>query len=192
MATKKTKATPAQLRALAKGRAALKAKRSGKTVRRVKKNPLKAGHSEATISANISKLSGEGMAQKQAVAAALRSARTAWRKTHPTGAYPDRLKLRRPATRAAARKTPRKKATYSRARAALRNPKSLNERMSLNKRMVAPTLYVLTVGNRYFDGGGFTGTVTRAARYRSLDQARMIARRVANVTNKQVAIRKAK
>lgn len=52
------------------------------------RNPIKAGYSKATVSANIEKLMHEGRKQKQAIAIAIHSARQHYRKKYPRGAYP--------------------------------------------------------------------------------------------------------
>lgn len=134
----KRKATPAQLRALAKGRRALALKR--------KNGGAKRGPAKTTV-------------------------------RKPT------------ARKSTARKTTARKTTYARARKVLRNPARAK---SLNARLTHGTEHVITVNGRYFEGAGFTSSVQRAARYHSLDQARIIAQKVADVTKKTVAIKKVK
>jgi hypothetical protein len=57
-----------------------------------KRNPLARGYSRATVSANIARLRREGMPAERAAAAALRSARQAWRARHKTGPFPAHLR----------------------------------------------------------------------------------------------------
>ncbi len=194
-------ATPAQLRALAKGRAALKAKRRGKTTRR--KNPLKNGYSRRTISENVSRLTREGMTPGRATAAAMRSARSAYRAKHPRGAYPSHLALTRntrkrnpgPPTRGAVmardlpgitRKAGARRATQQKVakKTLARYPKPKNQ----GGFRTNPSEYVLKNGSGYFNGAGFTRTKTGAAHYRSKKAAESIGRRIANATGKPVSV----
>ena len=55
-------------------------------------NPVKAGYSIPTVQQNARKLMDEGRTQKEAVAIALKSARLSYRKAHPKGPFPERLK----------------------------------------------------------------------------------------------------
>lgn len=194
----KRKATPAQLRALAKGRAALKKSRGRK------KNPLKAGYSRATVSANVSKLTREGMTPGRATAAALRSARQSYRARHPRGAFPSHIALTRnprrrknpgPPTRGAVmakdlpgltRGTTQRRATQQKVatKTLRRYPKPKGQ----GGFRTNPREYVLKNGSGYFNGAGFTRTKTGAAHYRTRKAAESIGRKIANATGNPVKL----
>ena len=195
----KRKATPAQLRALAKGRAALKKKRARRH------NPLKGGYSRATVSANVSRLRREGMTPGRATAAAMRSARSAYRVKHPRGAFPSHLALTRnprkrrrnpgPPTRGAVmardlpgltRSVTRRRATQQTvaAKSLKRYPKPKNQGGFRNN----PRQYVLKNGNGYFTGAGFSRAKNGAARYSTQKAAATIGRRIANATGQPVKV----
>ena len=53
--------------------------------------PLIQGHTKASIHTNIQREVRAGRPRKQAVAIALGTARTAWRKTHKKGRFPKHL-----------------------------------------------------------------------------------------------------
>jgi hypothetical protein len=69
----------------------IKAPRRARRARRAS-NPLKSGYSKSTVNANIAQLLREGRPRSQASAAALRSARAAWKVKHGRKALPAHLK----------------------------------------------------------------------------------------------------
>jgi hypothetical protein len=54
--------------------------------------PLRSGSSESVLRANIAEEVRSGRSAEQAVAMSLRSARKAWRRSHPTGPFPHHLR----------------------------------------------------------------------------------------------------
>lgn len=182
MATKKRTPSPAQLRALARGRAKLKAaRRRGETPKRKKArkaNPLKAGYSVATVSGNIAKLRREGYSASRASAAALRSARASYRMKHSRGAFPSHLAMTR---------TPRRNPTPSLMRqSTLRS--DLKAGTTQTRRKTNPPHYVLSNGKNYFDGASWVTSKGDAAQYLTQRKAAQIGRVLADMTNKPVQV----
>jgi len=66
---------------------------AGRRRKKVKRkvNPLRQGYSRATVQKNVAEMKRKGYPEAQAVAAALRSARAAYRKKHPRGGFPAHL-----------------------------------------------------------------------------------------------------
>lgn len=106
-----------------------------------KSNPLARGHSKATVSKNVARLRREGRPAGVAAAAALRSARTAWRKGHPRGAFPGHLQTQ--AERAGRtnphKAPPKKKAAPKRPGPKKRAPKKAAPKRKPNPRKKAIT-----------------------------------------------------
>lgn len=189
--------TAKQKAALAKGRAALK--RAQKARR--KSNPLKNGYSAATVSDNIAKLRREGYPAARASAAALRSARNAWRVKHPKGAYPDHLKTKRkrnpgPPTRGAvmvkdlpgltAGTAGRQATQQSVAKRVLkRYPQTTTRQQGFRTN---PPHYCIKCDKGYFDGAGFSTTKNGAAQYMTKQKAATIGQKIADKTGKPVAV----
>lgn len=195
----KRKLSAKQKAALAKGRAALKKSRARK------KNPLKAGYSRATVSANVSKLTREGMTPGRATAAALRSARQSYRVRHPRGAFPSHIALtRNPRKRKRNPGPPTRGAVMARDLPALE--RSVGARRSTQQTVAKKTLkryprpknqggfrnnprqYVLKNGHGYFTGAGFSRAKNGAARYTTQKAAATIGRRLANATGQPVKV----
>ena len=88
-----------------------------------RKNPLRKGYSQTTVSANIAQLRREGYSEAQAAAIALRSARAAWRKKSPRGGFPKHLETRAERSGQAKRKTTRKRNPKRTAKAKKKNPR---------------------------------------------------------------------
>ena len=88
-----------------------KAKALAKMGEGIPTNPVKPGYSIPTVQHNARGLMNEGRTQKEAVAIALKSARLSYRKAHPKGPFPTRLKN----TKAPCNQPKRKKQSKGRA-----------------------------------------------------------------------------
>ena len=88
-----------------------------------KPNPLRQGYSRATVAANVAEMKRKGYPERQAVAAAMRSARASWRKKNPRGGYPAHLQT-------AAERRGKKRTTTKRKR----NPKKKRVVVAIRKK----------------------------------------------------------
>ena len=116
----------------------------------------------------------------------LKKARAALAKKRKAGTVKKRTRQNPTHRKASKAKTPKKRTrqntprrTTAKARRVIRSGRSTRPSQE----------HVIMVNDRYFEGAGFTDNVKRAARYHSLDQAKIIAQRVADVTKKQTAIK---
>lgn len=187
----KRKMSDAQRKALARGRAKLKAmRRRGETPKRKttrRTNPLKNGYSRTTVSDNIARLQREGMPAGRASAAALRNARNAWRKSHPRGAYPTHLK---PRGKAPSRRRNPIDPALMRTKMLTSDFKSGRARPRVG-RTPNPPHYVIRTANgavKYFDGAGWVTGKNNAAQFITKAKASQIGHKVANATGKAVYV----
>lgn len=201
----KRKLSPAQLEALRRGRAKLAGKRQ-RTKRARKPNPLKAGYSTRTVSANVSELVRSGRTQGQATRIALDSARKSYRAKHPRGAFPSHIAKTRtprrrnpagPPTRGAVRGSQIKGMRQGAARRLVTQQEIGTKHLqrypqagqkTLGYRSNPPHYVIKCDGKGYFDGAGFSSTKKGAAQYMTKQKAATIGQMVADRTGKQCAV----
>lgn len=174
MAAKKRTASPAQLRALARGRAKLKLARKRGTVARKKAAP-KRNPSKLFYSIGYSKVTGEYfVVDNDGI---------------DYGSYrlkKDALKRVKQLERNSA---PKRRVRRTNPDRALMRTRTLTSGVKAGKtRLSNPSMYVVYDGKRYFDGAGWTVAKKHAAHYTMEKLAKLIGQKIADATNKSVYV----
>lgn len=123
------------------------------------KNPVAAGYSKETVSANITKLLNEGYDLKQATAISVNNARVTWMKKHPEKKYPAHLQKM-----------------------------SKNPRKTRSKKIYLIVYEHTKYGTVYFAGTRFVRNKNEATYFRSLANAVEMSKRVADNLRSAVKI----